>query len=229
MAKQTGKRDYPVLDITRLSLLVRWSTVVFPVEQWKLLQMLPELGYVPTEAGSQRAGYGTRLEVTGIVGQKGVVTLILDAQKPGLQIESNDPELAIEELNRIENVLFEQLGFGSEKAAKYYEFDCQVLIWSERSPLDLVRKSMEGLSIIDHVSKAVRMPVAAYSLKVAARDERPSSETWYEVLIEPSSRSPDSAYFAYLVCRMPARKDVLNVANKVSDIFRSIVLGIERT
>ena len=223
----TNKSEHSV-DLTRLSLLVRWRPILFPIEQSKFLSVLPENGYVLSEGIlDQHPAIGSRSEVTGIVAKKGGIALAVDSGKPGLQLEGTDVVAVLDEFDKLEALLREIFRFESKESARFYEVDAQALVWSPLTPLDAVRNCGADWTLPKRIGEIIKHPVTAYSLKVSSPDRLPVEEDWYELYIEPSSRSPEAAYFTYLVFRKPDRIAVWEMAGRVPEIFRLVAQSIE--
>ncbi|MDA0987682.1 MAG: hypothetical protein O2783_00810 [Chloroflexi bacterium] len=115
-----SKNSEPTIDYQVVRLSVTWDTVLFPFEQWKLGQVLPELGYSVAQDVARQPGLGGRVEVTGQIAAKGRTGLVLNSERRQLVIDAAAPSSAIEELDSIEQALSDRLHFDSKKVAQGY-------------------------------------------------------------------------------------------------------------
>lgn len=215
--------DFSV-DIMRISLLVRWRPIFYPFEQWQFLKLLPENGYVvPEEIRNRRMNFGTRPETSGVVATKGAVSLTLDSSKPGIQLDGTDITTTIDEFESIEQLIDSSFGLSSEEMARFYEFDAQALVKSSASPIELVEGFKVENDISNIVSDVLNYSVKPFSLKVVRAEGRPSDDEWCEFFLEPSSRSPESDFFTYMIFRQPDRAKVLTVAQCFTDSIKQII------
>ena len=218
----------PRIDLLRCALLVRWRQIHEPFEQWKFLRILPEQGYViPRDVTDAPMSFGSRSEVTGRVGTKGSISLLLDSSRPGIQLEGLDVSTLIEEFDAIETLLLDQFDFDSKANCRFYEVDAQALIWSQNSPIDILRRRTSGLPAFDDVASVVNLPLAGFGLKLSSPKDLPGDEEWAELQIEPSIRSPRSAYFSVLILRQNAKEAVWDMASRIPMVFGQIVEKLE--
>lgn len=218
------------VDIMRTSLLVRWRPIFYPFEHWKFLKLLPEIGYVvPEEIRNRRMAFGSRPEISGVVATKGAVSLTLDSGKPGIQVDGTDLVSTFDEFQNLEELINSSFGLRSEEMARFYEFDAQALVRSTGSPIKLVGDFKVENDMSDIVSGVLNYSVNPFSFKVVRAEGRPSDDEWCEFFLEPSSRSPESDFFAYLIFRQPDRTKVLTVAQGFTGLLEQIIEKIENS
>lgn len=215
--------------VQRFELMVRWRDITFPFEQSRLLEVLPERGYVLAEGVRESPPIGGRIEVSGLAARKGSLRLTLDPSRPGLGVGGNEIVDAVDEFERIEEVLRDDLRFDSREHARFFEVDSQVLVWSEQSPIETIRERVAEHSFADQVGKVLKHTVAPFGFRFVISGELPGSEEWHELLIEPSIRSPENSYFGMLVFRRRLWEPVRDVAIRVSEIFEQLASEMRET
>lgn len=221
MASEKSQQPRNV-DIQRFDIAVRWNRVGFPFEQWKLLDGLEEQGYVLTDTAGRNPPLGGRTEATGVVARKGHLYLSLDSTRPGIGVGGRDVREAITEFERLEAHLLEVLRFDSRANARFYECDVQGLIWTDKSPISAVRERNNDNLLLKGISDALGHPLAHFGYRFGSRESDPGSVDWYELLIEPSIRSPQRGLFAVLVFRRANWEDVRDVAAKSPELFADV-------
>ena len=70
----------------------------------------------------------------------------------------------IEEFDAIETLLLDQFDFDSKANCRFYEVDAQALIWSQNSPIDILRRRTSGLPAFDDVASVVNLPLAGFGV-----------------------------------------------------------------
>jgi hypothetical protein len=221
-------QENPV-NMIRMSLLVRWRTILFPFEQSQLIKQLPENGYVLTDEIRNRIpSYGARVEVTGVVARKGDVSLIFDTSRPGFQIEGADNESMVDELDILEGMISDSFNVESESIARFYEVDAQALIRSRKSPIEVVRLYGADAGKFEQIGDIIGIETGAYGFKISSMMSQPSDEDWFEMLLEPNSRSPHTDYFAYLILRKNNRMKVTDIARRIKLVFQQVIERLEQ-
>lgn len=201
----------------------------FPFEQSKLFRILPEQGYVVDSEVRQAftARFGGGAEVSGLVANKGALSLTVDHTRPGLGIMGTVVADVVSEFERLEKLLHEHLLFDSRRNARFYEVDADVLVWTARSPIASMRKSLDQEHVLlDIMSKSLGHNLGLHGAIVTATDSLPGSEEWHEIHLRPSLRSPEHAFHGLLVFRRREWEPVHEVANRISTIFERICEGL---
>lgn len=223
MVDQTSRS----VDILRLSALVRWRPVLFPLEQSKLLRLLPERGYVVSESVlNQRQPYGSRVEATGVVARKGSMALVLDTDRPGMGLEGLDIVETLNEFDEIEQLFLESLSFDSNGQARFYELDLQVLVESRGIALDQIRQLAEGNNFHERIEASLGHPISRSGFRLCSPTGSPLDENWYEIHFDASLRSSNN-YFALLTFRNPERSIVWDLAHRATELLQTIAENIE--
>lgn len=217
------------IDVLRFDLLVRWKSVLTPFEHPSLIRLLPEKGYVlSSEIAQQRMPFGGSLEVTGPVATKGNISLSLDAHRPGMSVSGKDPDETMREFDELETILKESLRFDSIKDARFFEVDCQLLMLSTGSPIALLRSLTEGMSMVSEIGDLLKHPLAMRGFRMSSPEGLMQNENWYDIILEPSQRSPEHFFFGVLVFRSRDRSAVWDVAGRALEIFDKSASLVER-
>lgn len=225
MPKQTSHE----VEITRFDISVCWRTVAFPFDQSKLFRILPEQGYV-LESGIRQAlrgQLGGSTEVSGLVANKGALSLTLANTRPGLGITGTVAADVVSEFELLERRLQDHLFFDSRENARFYEVDADVLVWTTHSPIATMRKSLDQNHVLlDTMSESLGHKVGLHGAVVAATDSLPGSEEWHEIHVRPSLRSPEHAFQMVLVFRRREWEPVYKLASRIPAIFEQICEGL---
>ncbi|MBI4199433.1 MAG: hypothetical protein HY535_03035 [Chloroflexi bacterium] len=218
-----------IVDVQLFRLAVSWNVVLFPFDQWKLVQLLPQNGYIPPPELSGRVPFGARLESTGVVGTKGSTSLVVDTGRRQIALEGSSPEDVLQEFDQIEDLLARELYFDSKKYHDHYEVDVQALVWTQRNPLDIVAQFWQTSEHVRRLNTAITQECTIFGIRLASSGKNPTSNDWFDVHVEPSIRSPDSCYLSRLVFRQPDRESVMQTAGKAVELLQNLVSLLERT
>ena len=205
--------------------MVRWRPVLFPLDQSALFLLLPERGYVISEdILNQRAPFGARIEAGGTVARKGRMALIFDLDRPGMALDGVDSVEIMREFDELEHLLAERFRLGQTQA-RYYELDVQALVSSHGTPIDFIRSQPSQFQ--EPIGQLLGHPVSRYSLRMCSTDHYPIDEDWYDLTIEPVSRSMGIDYNTVLMFRNSSRPVVVDVANRALEIFSGLADIVE--
>lgn len=222
-----SKSSEPTIDYQVVHLSVVWDTVLFPFDQWKLGQILPELGYSAAPDLVRLPRVGGSVTAMGQIAAKGRTGLILNSEKHQIIIDAADPSSAIEELDNIEEGLSAKLHFDSKKVAQGYEIDAQLLIWSGKSPLEVFGKYWASAAELKTFEQLIGQSCSNYGLHLFVPGGTPMSTDWFDIRLEPSLRAPDACYLCIVVYRHPDRDNVFEFAKKIPTLIPDIVKRLE--
>ena len=130
------------------------------------------------------------------------------------------PTEALSELDSLERLIADALNFNSIEEARYYEFDCQVLMSAQGSPIEHYRRLTDQIDISSRISDALGVPLAIRSLRFSAPGQLPRSVNWYDFVLEPAGRAPESVYSGMFVFRHQDRNVVWEMGSQTLEMFR---------
>lgn len=219
------------IDFVRLSLGVRWDAVLFPFEQWKFLDILPEHGYSLDDPESNlRSPFGMQASISGQVAKKGGdIKLSLNSQKPQLVIEGPNPAVLAEEFQQIESVLSAELKFDSESQSSEHECDASLLVSTDQSPLKSLSEFWSGYPRLESIGSLIGLEDACTnsSLRLVSLGRSPLDRDWFELRVDPSVQSPDRNYFCVAVYRNPDREKVFHFLDRLQATITNLISRIE--
>ena len=159
------------------------------------------------------------------------MALDLDSVRPGMGIEGETITETLQEFDELEHQLLQFLRFDSQKFARFYEVDAQVLVASDVNTLDSLRRSSGHVSppnpLYEQIEDALGHPVSRHALHFCSPTASPGDGDWYDLSFEASLRSAYN-YFGYLVFRNSERSVVWDVATRITDLFQAIASGVEQ-
>lgn len=211
---------------SRLSLSVRWSTVLLPFEQVRLLPLLETEGYV---VGRQLSTPGllAEAEASGEIGRKGGSVLRLNLDRLTLSLDSSSPESLVAEFDLVEEMLGRGLGFNSSEHAHFYELLVNAIVSLDRSAIDLMRSTSLSPDLCKPLSVVFgTASLRNVALKLVSPDGTAHGPDWREFLIEPSFRG-QGGLRVNTVYRSVERGPVVALAASIKDVVLRAVGVLE--
>lgn len=216
MARTVTKDPVPhEILFSRLHLTVRWSTVLLPFEQVRLLPLLETDGYVMSQQLIALGAAG--VEVGGEIARKGASVLSMNLDKLSLALESSSPESLVAEFDLVEEMLWRGVGFSSSQHAQFYELIAQAIVNLDRSAIDLMRSLNLSSEVSDPLSEAFGVgSLRDVTLRLVSTEGTALGPDWREFQIEPSFRS-QGGLRVNVVYRSKERAPVVAFASSVEE------------
>lgn len=214
----------------RLSLAVKYETVLFPFDVAQFLRALPRQGFFLPESLEEATlaiPIRARIEPSGIVAKKGEITVRLDVDRRVLGVLSLDPEATLTEMESLESLLRDELGFDSPTVAQYYEFLGSVSIHAQRSPLESWTAHLAQVPVVEQASKLIGTEVSPFGLRLAPAGGVPNQLDWFDIRIEPRVQAPTEYHYADMVFRHPARDRVFAFVGNLDHLLEELVSLVE--
>lgn len=211
----------------RLSLAVKYGSVLFPFDHVQFLRALSKQGFtLPESIGP--VPLGRRLEVSGIVGRKGEVSVRLDAERQVLAVEAPDVETSLVEMDSLESLLESEFDIDSPSLAHYYEFLAGLTVKAKKNPLESWYAHFAQVPMIGEASKVLGTEVSPFGIRLAPKGEVPNQPNWFEIRIEPLVRSATAYHHIEVVYRRSSRDEVFAFVRKFEDTLSAILTIVER-
>ena len=219
------------IDILRLHLSVRWQGFLLPFEQRKFLSLLPEQGYVIDEGVTQSPAFGTFSETSGVLARKGVTSLTMEPSKPSMGLDNPEGHLLVEEFDSLEENLKHGLSFDSPERAAFYEVLFSALVWTDKNALDVLKRLRPADDpLAAKFSETVGLgPAAMASIRLVPVIGQIHSSDWWDLLIDPSFRSPEQCYRVSFVFRNPERIPTMEITKDLVQMIKTTIQQLEES
>lgn len=215
------------VDVLRLHLSVRWDGFLFPFEQRKVLNMLPDQGYVVDEGVTQSPPFS---EVSGVIARKGATSLSMDPSKPALGLENLDAQTLVADFDSIEDALRDGLSFESSERAAFYEVLYSSLVWTDKNALEVLKNLRPEDNMATKFTEFAGFgDAASASLRLVSLSGQIHSADWWDLAVDPSFRSPEQCYRVSLVFRNPKRSRTIGVTKDIAQMVRSTIEIMEES
>ncbi|MFQ5886063.1 MAG: hypothetical protein ACE5II_02385 [Anaerolineae bacterium] len=210
-----------------MSLAVKYSSVLFPFDHVQFLRALSKQGFtLPEPIGP--VPLGRRLEVSGIVGRKGEVSVRLNADRQVLAVEAPDVETSLVEMDSLESLLKSEFDLDSPSLAHYYEFLAGLTVKAKKNPLESWGAHFAQVPMIREASELLGTDVSPFGVRLAPKGEVPNQANWFDIRIEPLVRSATDHHYVEVIYRRSSRDEVFAFVRKFEDILSAILAIVER-
>lgn len=210
-----------------LSLVVKYNTVLFPFDTVQFLQALAKQGFILPESIGP-VSLGMRLEVSGIVGRKGGVSVRLDAVRQVLGVNAPDVKTALVEMDSLESLVKNEFDLDSSSLVQFYEFLAGLTIRAKKNPLESWYTHFEQVPIIRKTSEVIGTEVSPFGIRLAPKGEVPNQANWFDIRIEPLVQSATDHHDIEVVFRRSRRDEVFAFVRKFDDVLDAFLSLVEQ-
>ncbi len=214
---------------SELSLAVKYTSVLFPFDVVQFVKTLSKHAYIVPEQIQQffPVTLDARVEVSGIVGRKGEVSVRVDEGRQVLAIHAPDPKTALAEMESTESLLKNEFDVDSTGLAQYYEFFAQLAIKAKKSPLQSWHAHSELVPMVKGFSDVLGTEVSLFGLRLALARQVPNQANWFDIRIEPLLRSPTTHHLVGVVFRRARRDETFEFVAKFGEILPRLVSMVD--
>lgn len=207
-------------------LSVRYRTVLFPFDPTGLFRLLPTLGYVLTEGIPTSVSPRQGVDVKGVVARKLDTSLSLNTDKQMLTVSSPELDTCLDEMDRIESAIGEELGIDSDSLSLFYELLAELQVRSPASPVEALSAQLESVPLVQALSCALGEDLQGFGLRLSSGAE-PNAANWVDIQISPEIRAPQDSFTVNVVFRNVDRKEVFEFGRALGSGLMSVLAGRE--
>lgn len=210
-----------------LSLAVKYSSVLFPFDTVQFLRALSKQGFILPESIGP-VPLGTRLEVSGIVGRKGEISIRLDVVRQILGVHAPDVKTTLAEMDSLESLLKNEFDLDSSSLAQYYEFVVGFTMRAKKNPLQSWYTHFAQVPIIRKASEVIGTEASPFGLRLAPKGEVPNQANWFDIRIEPLVQSATDHHDIEVIFRRSRRDEVFAFVRKFDDVLGALLSLVEQ-
>lgn len=211
----------------QMTVAVKYNTVLFPFDAGLFLKAISKQGYILPESFGP-IPLGTRLNVNGVVGRKGGVSLGIDMDRQVVAVHAEDLGDLVDEMKSIEAMLSEEFVLDSESIVDYYEFGAGLTVKTKRNPLQLWADLFGATPLLKSLSDVLGTGVSPFGLRLTPAGQIANQTSWLEVKIEPQILSPTSHHGIEVIYRNRQRADVFAFIRKFDAMVIDLIAKIEQ-
>jgi len=169
-----------------------------------------------------------RLEVSGIVGRKGGVSVRLDAVRQVLGVNAPDVKTALVEMDSLESLVKNEFDLDSSSLAQFYEFLAGLTIRAKKNPLEIWYTHFEQVPIIRKTSEVIGTEVSPFGIRLAPKGEVPNQANWFDIRTEPLVQSAIEHHDIEVIFRRSRRDEVSAFVRKFDDVLDALLSLVEQ-
>jgi len=205
----------------RVSVIERFSSVLYPINVPQLLWQLPTIGYIVPDLvlrGTPEQGKP--------IATKGNTELTLNMDNKTIGVIDKDPEKATTAFLELREFYIGRLDL-SPPEVQYVEFDGQGWVRSKESPVRVFSHIWRDSKPIQKLGSILGEDATNYGIEIVPREQDPNNPKWFHVAIHPLPASSLKQYYVRWIWREPNSAQLLKRYAKVNDTLRTMISTIE--
>ncbi|MBE9501119.1 MAG: hypothetical protein KAX23_03735 [Dehalococcoidia bacterium] len=206
----------------QVTVIERFSSVLYPLDILELLKQIPTIGYVVPELVLR----GT-LEAGKPIATKGDVELIIDQDKKTVGVKGRDPDNAVESFQELRQFCLERLDPSPGLTTQYVEFDGQGWAKSEKDPTEICSRFWASYTPLRDLGRMLEADVTNFGLQLVPSNKDPNDPEWFHIYIEPLIFSSRRRYRLRCIWRGSDLEQLLMKFSKVEDSLERLISKIE--
>ena len=210
---------------TPSSLIVKYDAVLFPFDVVSMLNALPDQGYILEDELRHLGTSG--LQVRGIVARRADVAIRIDTDKYLLGVNTSSHVVAVEELEAVEQILDEQLGFEGGPKAQYHEFTSRFPVRAGTDPISSWADRFSNNPVLTALSNVLGEPASPFGLRLSPAGQPPNQVDWFDIHLEPLVGSARTHHHLNVVYRKAQRAAVVDFISRFGDIMTNMLSIVE--
>jgi len=169
-----------------------------------------------------------RLQVDGIVGQKGNVFVELHTTRNLLALHTPTAKDAVAEIEGIDCLLTNEFGLDLSQVIWYYEFGASLIIKALSNPVEIWADRFQDLPLIGEFSQILGMDLAPLGVRLAKKGKAPNSDDWFDLQIIPQIQAGETRHLVQFVFRSPKRDEFLVFIKRFDRVLGQVMDLIEK-
>lgn len=205
----------------QVSIIERFSSVLYPLDLLELLKQLPAIGYIVPDLVLR----GTP-EVGKPIATKGDIDLVINQDNKTIGVSCRSSEKAIEAFQELRQFYLEHLDLSPNLATQYVEFNGNGWLKSKRNPVETLSQFWSKYEPLRELGKVLGQDVINFGLQLAPPKD-PIDPDWFHIYIDPLITASSSRYRIRWVWRGHNLKEVLEKHTKVNELLKGLISKIE--
>ena len=207
-----------------VSVIQRFSSVLYPLDTYELLRQAPTIGYVVSDLvlrGIMEAGKPAA--------QKGDIELLVNQDNKTLGVKGRDVDEAITAFKELQAFYIERLDPSPGLATQYVEFDGQGWAKSGHNPTTAFASFWSDFVPLQDLGSALGEDVSHFGIELVPPNRDPNTAEWFHITINPFVPSAAKRYVFRFLWRDPDVEGMLSKVAHTEDILRKLIRKIERS
>lgn len=217
-------RDQVEITWQSVSVIQRFSSVLYPLDIYELLRQAPTIGYVVSDLLFR----GT-LEAGKPAAQKGDIELLVNQDNKTLGVKGRDVDDAITAFKELQAFYIERLDPSPGLATQYIEFDGQSWAKSGHNPTAAFASFWSDFAPLQDLGSVLGEDVSHFGIELVSPNRDPNTAEWFHIIIKPFVPSAAKRYVIRFLWRGPDVEGMLSKFSQIEDILRKLIRKIERS
>jgi hypothetical protein len=209
----------------RLSLIERFTNVLYPIDLLELLQQLPKLGYVVPRKILKGV-----IEPGESAARKGNIEVVANQDLRTLGIEGHEttPAEIIQAFDELRSFWRKQLESSQNVETHYLELIGEARVKTQKNPVEVFSQYWAQFNKMQKLNKILGCEAYNFGLRLTPTNTNPDSANWFDVRIQPLIVSSTRCYYVTLDWRNEDRDKVVKAFRKMDDTITNLILEVER-
>ncbi|MBI2857538.1 MAG: hypothetical protein HYX90_00550 [Chloroflexi bacterium] len=204
-----------------VSILERFSSVLYPIDIMELLRLLPTIEYLVPALVLR----GTP-EIGKPIATKGDAELVLNQENKTIGIRGRDIATAVKWFTELRKFYMEKLDPSPGLETQYVEINCEGWAKSGTSPNASFASFWSNCHELEELGAIVGKDAVNYGIQLAPANTDPNRPDWFHFYIEPLIVSSDKRYRVKCIWREsqaePALTKFVGIEGLVEKMIRKI-------
>lgn len=207
----------------QVSIIERFSSVLYPLDILELLRQIPTIGYIVPELLLRR---GTAEEGKPLA-TKGDIELLINQDNKTIGVRGRDSEKVNAAYQELRAFWLEHLDPSPGLATQYLEFDGQGWAKAKISPIAVCSTFWANYLPLREFGKLLETEVTNFGLQLTPPNKDPNGPDWFHIYVEPLIVSSDKRYRIRYLYRSPEPEIFLKKLPQIDKALQKILLRLE--
>lgn len=206
----------------QVSIIERFSSVLYPLDITELLRQLPTIGYVVPDLvlrGTPEAGKP--------IAQKGDVELAINQDNKTIGIRGREAEKAVVLFKELRDFYLERLDPSPGLATQYLELNGEGWAKSGNNPNASFASFWADYKRLEELGVILESDVVNFGIQIVPPNKDPNNPEWFHIYLEPLIPSAARRYHIRCIWRGTDVEHLLKKFAKIDETLRNLIKKIE--
>jgi hypothetical protein len=215
-------KEQVVVTWQSLSIIQRFSSVLYPLDSYELLRQLPTIGYVVSDLALR----GTP-EVDKPAATKGDIEIVGNQDNKTIGVKGRDVDKTISAFQELQSFCVDRLDPSPGLSTHYIEFDGRGWVKTGHNPTAVFASFWSDFAPLQELGSVLGEDVSPFGIELVPPNKDPNDAEWFHIHIRPLIPSAAKRYSVRFIWRGPDMEGMLSKFAKTEDILRQMIRRIE--
>ena len=206
----------------QVSLIERFSSVLYPLDLVELLRILPTIGFVVPDIS--RAGVQ---DILNPIAHKGNIGLVVNRDNKTIGVKGLQIEEVIESYIELRSFYTERLDPSDGLHTQYIEFQGDGWAKSNNNPLNVFSSFWENGRQLKELANVINLPISNFGVQLVTPNKDPNDPEWFQFIIDPLIPSASKRYRIRCVWRGVDIKRLLKEFSRINNMLLRLINKLE--